>query len=409
MLNHQKKEQLQLWDVSWPILGVLIGGHSSIDLQGLGVRDLADATQFVMSYGYDVTLPDHRKFIHSTIVEALSFIERHLMPEEWRRGKTPPEEVLLCDDVRVLLLYASGNGGGTEHHKRWSCAVLRVMHTIAHLEGVHRTADFEAAREQIESRFAGYLTIEADGTSWLGQGEMRVPLHKVEWKKGKGRESIILKLLHKRANVAETIHDILGVRLVTSRLCDVVLAVRILQHFYMVTFPNCNPSRARNTLFDFETFQTEVERIKDLLKNNDITPTEFQTLAAEIAAPIVNLERSNPHSASAYQAIQFTCRQLIRWPNPLVSWLTRVGQLGELAADPRDKGAMEGLVGLVKGWMGVQQSLELSAFFPFEVQVLDRRAYGQNQFGDAAHDKYKRSQSRAARRRVLTAVLELYQ
>lgn len=409
MLNQSKKQLMNAWEVSWPVLGVLVGGQSSIDLQSLDVRDWSDATQFVLSYGYDANLPEHRKFIHSIIVEALSFIERHLMPDEWRRGIVPPDEVLLCDDVRTLLLYASGHNDATEHHRRWSCAVLRVMHTIAHIEGVHKAADFEAASEQIEKRFMNYMNIEADGTCWLGEGDLRVPLHKVEWKRGKGRDSIILKLLHKRANVAETIHDILGVRIVTSKLCDVILAVRLMQHFYMVTFPNCNPSRARNTLLDLDTFRSEMERIKKMLKDDDISAAEFQALATEISAPIQNLERSNPHSASAYQAIQFTCRQLIRWPNPLLGWLTRMDQVEDLDADPNAKKTMDRLVSLVRGWLGVEQSLELSAFFPFEVQILDRRAYRQNQFGEAAHDKYKRSQSRAARRRVLTSVLELYQ
>ena len=409
MQSFGKEETLHAWDVSWPIMNVLIGGYSSIDMASLSVRDMKDATAFVQSYGYDPDREDHGRFIHAVIIEALAFIERHLMPDEWKRGRVPPDEILFCDDVRHLLLYASGRDKASAAHRHWSCAVLRVMHTIAHIEGVHTIADLDAARKQVVERFDRYVQKDADGTLYLGDDELRIPLQKIEWKFNKTRDSIILKLLHKRANVAETIYDILGVRIVTSKLCDVVLAVRMMQHFYMVTFPNCNPSRARNTLFDLESFRKEIDSLRDQLKDDDISAAEFQAKVAEIVAPIENVERSNPHSASTYKAVQFTCRQLVRWPNPLLSWLSRMNELCAGASGGPERKAMKKLVDLVQGWSGVQQEMELSGFFPFEVQVMDRRAYSQNQFGDASHDRYKRSQGRAARRRVLGKVLELYE
>ena len=47
------------------------------------------------------------------------------------------------------------------------------------------------------------------------------------------------------------------------------------------------------------------------------------------------------------------------------------------------------------------------AFFPFEVQVMDLKAWETNSTGKASHGKYKKSQVRAARRRVLNEILPL--
>src|SRR5690606_19031548 len=142
-----------------------------------------------------------------------------------------------------LLLFASDSSPSTANALRqaWSCAVLRVMHTISHIEGVQRLADIEAARQQVFERFSNYIRKGPDGRLALGDSKVSVPLVHLDWKVAKSRESMILKLLHKRANVAETIYDQIGVRIVTDTLAEAVLAVDFMQRMYMVTFPNCNP------------------------------------------------------------------------------------------------------------------------------------------------------------------------
>ena len=46
-------------------------------------------------------------------------------------------------------------------------------------------------------------------------------------------------------------------------------------------------------------------------------------------------------------------------------------------------------------------------FFPFELQITDLEGFREAKFGDASHVHYKKSQFRAARRRVLSGVLKL--
>ena len=103
----------------------------------------------------------------------------------------------------------------------------------------------------------------------------------------------------------------------------------------------------------------------------------------------------------AYRSIQLTCRQLIRVRNPELGWLDKIQQgmrRGELREDRKQ--LAEQLHMFVEGWHSLRENRELEAFFPFEVQILEAESYSHVISGDAAHDRYKASQLRAARRRV---------
>ena len=209
------------WSFHWGLMDVLIGGKSPIDLKKLGIKDTSVAERFVESYGYDLKNLEDRRFIHCTIVEALSFVEKVLMPREWGQGKSPPQEIIESDNVVQLLQWASM---GREDGKKgllsvWSCAILRVVHTIAHIHGVQRNADIDQARNQIIARFREFLFRSEKGLLLLGSPKNHVELEKIDWKSDKARVSVILKLLHKPANVAETIYDFSGHKDCYQNLC----------------------------------------------------------------------------------------------------------------------------------------------------------------------------------------------
>jgi uncharacterized protein (TIGR04562 family) len=66
--------------------------------------------------------------------------------------------------------------------------------------------------------------------------------------------------------------------------------------------------------------------------------------------------------------------------------------------------ALNDVTTMSERWIGEAPD-EIQAFFPFEIQIMDIATYIHNQFGDAAHDRYKRSQIRAVRRRILGNLL----
>ena len=50
---------------------------------------------------------------------------------------------------------------------------------------------------------------------------------------------------------------------------------------------------------------------------------------------------------------------------------------------------------------------EDTAFYPYELQLVDKKTADSNKIGEASHANYKKLQLRSARRRVLAGVLTL--
>jgi uncharacterized protein (TIGR04562 family) len=272
----------------------------------------------------------------------------------------------------------------------WACAVLRVMHTIAHIDGVTKYADIEAARTQVMNRFLKFVFRDQDGKLRFGDRQTSVVLDRIEWKLRKSRESIILKLLHKKANVAETIYDLLGIRIITKKLADVMVVVKFLRDFHIVTFPNCNPSRARNSLIDVESFKHNVDMLREMLDDGRIKPQEFTNILQGLTKPLAAVSSAiNPHTAKGYRAVQLTCLRRYQQEKNISE------QAQQICTEILQLAATE------------QQEEQLEGFFPFELQVMDEVSAAQNAMGEASHDRYKQSQVKAARRRVLNRVLSL--
>jgi len=405
-LENNTDDLLKVWSFNWGIMDVLIGGKSSIDLQELKVRSWQDATEFLRYYGYDPDVPGDAQKIHMVICEAWNFIEQYLMPFEWSRGKQPPANLLFTHDARDILVAASDLRPEVATTQAWACAVLRVMHTIAHIDGVTKYADIEAARTQVMNRFLKFVFRDQDGKLRFGDRQTSVVLDRIEWKLRKSRESIILKLLHKKANVAETIYDLLGIRIITKRLADVMVIVKFLRDFHIVTFPNCNPSRARNSLIDVESFKHNVDMLREMLEDGRIKPQEFSNILQGLTKPLAAVNSAvNPHTAKGYRAVQLTCRQLIRYPNPALRWQEKLRRYrSEKALSEQAQQVCTEILQLVAS---ESQEEQLEGFFPFELQVMDEASAAQNSIGEASHDRYKQSQVKASRRRVLNRVLSL--
>ena len=395
------------WDFNWGVMNVIIGGKSSIDLSHIRVKDWEDATNFLIHYGFNPDVPSQAKFIHAVIIESIDFIRKYLLPTEWNRGKRPPDEILKATDARQILLWASDQEPANRIHQAWACSILRVMHTIAHIEGVRRHSNIEVAREQIIARIECHVFKDEAGNLRFGDKNNSVPIYKVEWKRTKSRQSIIMKLLHKKGNVAETIYDLIGFRLVTEDLPSVMRAVKLLRDLYMITFPNCNPGRARNSLIDVDHFKSNLDVLLAMLKEGRINAAEFETLISRIIIPKETTSESrNPHSGDNYKSVQLTCRQLIYNKDPFQSWRDSI--LDHLDNHPQNHETrlIRELIenNLIHDRCHPSPSY---GYFPFEIHILDKAAYLQNKTGDASHDRYKSSQLRAARRRVLGKILTM--
>jgi uncharacterized protein (TIGR04562 family) len=272
-----------------------------------------------------------------------------------------------------------------------------VMHTIAHIDQDLRTPHFQEIQKQILDRFYRVVHRNNQGKLYLGEVDgdpQAVELVAFETKPKKGRDSTLLKLLHKPENVAEDIFDRIGIRFITPSSVGCLEVIHFLQSKMIVVPPNIKPSRSRNTLLNLGE---ERHRIDLLLKEFDdgVIDEKSLTESLEGSEDLLSTQSLNPHTSEHYKSIQFTCRQLIKLKNPLYTELRDLKQLTKTQALPEV--ASRAIEKLDLKFL----QKELRFFYPYEIQVVDQKSHEDNERGRSAHSEYKRAQLQTALKRVM--------
>ena len=223
-----------------------------------------------------------------------------------------------------------------------------------------------------------------------------------ETKAKKTRESIIIKLLHKRENVAEELFDRIGVRFVTKSKVDSLRVLKFLYQNYITIVNNIKPSRSHNTLVDMEKFKTGYfEILKESLKS-ELEEREFaeklENLAEECSV-YGKSEAVNVHSSTEYKAIHFTCRQLIKYRNP---FLKEFNEVKRLAKEQEESDLAKKILSLDTSSI----ARDVRFFYPYEVQITDIKSHLKNTEGEASHLEYKKSQLNSAMKRLFRPLIE---
>lgn len=394
------------YDFRWDVLDVIISGKSSIDSPtGFQVQNVGEADRFIQSYGYDLANPIERAEVLGNFHEALNFVRKNFLQPENPQGLKLeiPRKILELTDIRELFLMSSMNYGGQTADtqgkllRNWACSLLKVMHTIAHIDKDLRTPHFSDIQQQIFDRFYKVIHRDAEGQLYLGERDddpNRIDLVAFETKPKKSRESTLIKLLHKPENVAEDIFDRVGIRFVTPTPLGALRVVKYLKDNMIVMPPNIKPSRSRNTLVDIDDFRL---RLEDALSRSETGTLAETLLAAELeaAAHPPRVSPENPHTSEFYRAIQFTVRQLIKLQNPLYA------ELKELKSQARTRPLEEELGKAIERINLKHIQREVRFFYPYEVQVVDQKSAEENEKGRSAHSEYKRAQLQTALRRVM--------
>ena len=384
-------------DFSWDTLRLFLEGFSPIDLNGLGITTREEAEKFIEAYGYEMSESKEREealLIHS---EAINFISQYLCPaiDEDSVDLEIPDEIVQPEQLTDLLLLSSNRE--QPMLGAWSCAVLRVMHTISHAHLAARTPYFREVQEQILSPFEALIFPNLEAPESLGRGPSSVPIKAAFLKKRKSRESLILKLLHKPDNVASEVYDRIGIKLVTPTKVDALLALKYLRKQNLVSIPLLTPGRSRNTLVDLESFREAYESLTAGQSSSDEDTNDqefFRQLAYRPTREAKLLEErmsANPHTSPTFRSIQFTCRRLVKVTHPAV---TVINQLRRQTGDAELGREVER-----------HYPKQLRFTFPFEIQITDWENYLASRQGESSHVSYKRRQLAAARRRVLGEVL----
>ncbi|HEX4846262.1 MAG TPA: TIGR04552 family protein [Geothrix sp.] len=370
---------------------VILGGGSPIDLDGLRIQSHDEAWNFALNYGYNMGNPIQRAHVGRVYEDAIDFLEGVVL--EGTKLHVP-NELRHVEDPLDLLVWASERPRTLDG--RWSCAILRVMHTLFHVDHNVNLRFLPEIQRQVFSRYDQYLVQEGD--RWLLRGAYEVPLVTVERKENKDRVSMLLKMLHKPENVAETIYDQIGIRLVAEDQLGVLMVIRFLLDHHVLMPTHIKPSRSRNLMIDMEALAAWTEAMPPLFQIHDLSAEERRALSHTLALKPGTLEQ-NPFSSKDYSAIQFTARTLIRLPGPgapaLETLQSRLRDLGlaELAEQARIPEL-------------IREQEEFTFFFAHEVQVMEQSGFQSSRSGPASHSEYKQRQRDAARRRVLQGIIQ---
>ncbi len=161
------------------ITRVILGGGSYIDQDGLQIPDREAAKDFAFNYGYDVGIPHHRAHLVKVFEDALSFVQGVILEDT---GMDLPGEIVDLQDPLELLLWASERPRSSR--ACWSCALLRVMHTLLHVDNNVYLRFLPEIQQQIFDRYERYLVPTPEG-GWLLKGQYEVPLLAMKRKESK--------------------------------------------------------------------------------------------------------------------------------------------------------------------------------------------------------------------------------
>ena len=107
--------------------------------------------------------------------------------------------------------------------------ILKVVHTILHVDKDLRNKFFKNIQTQVFDRFYRYIQRDSNNKLYLGkEGQYDLPLLEFDTKSKKSRDSVIIKLIHKAENVAEELFDRVGIRFVTENRFDCLRVINFL-------------------------------------------------------------------------------------------------------------------------------------------------------------------------------------
>jgi uncharacterized protein (TIGR04562 family) len=324
----------------------MLSGLSTLDIPHIQIQTLAEAHEFIRSYGYDVHRPEDLAKLWSYHQKAINYIRLEIL----KSGEQIPE---ILSDSKIQV---------------WACGLLKVIHVFVHLENDLFAQYSNEIQEQILKPIQQHIHDDPIIGTILGpaMGEHSIVLKKYEEKPFKTTHSSVTKLLAKPELVAFSLMDKMGVRLVTKRLIDVFRVLRYLVKQNIVNYAHNIPDQSINTVYPLNLF---LEVIESLTLDREYSTEEldrklFEKLEKEKERAVYK-ERVNVFTSRDYRFIKFITRRLVK---------INIGT--------------------------AENSRVLTFFYPYEVQIVDYDSYTQNLQGPGSHVSYKERQIRRARVRI---------
>lgn len=349
-------------EVNQSILRVILGTESSLDLPRMSIQNRDEAVQFIFTYGYDLSDYKDSEVLWKTHRSAVEILEEEILDV----GEEVPAEIRNREelgDLSQLLIIASAKD--KNELQKYTCALLRVMHIIIQLENDLFTSFTDDIQYQILRPIKEHIVKDEKGKTFLGEHK-EIELLDFSVKPFKQTKSGVIKLLAKNNKLAMTLLDRVGLRFVTHSIYDIFLVIRYLLENHLISFPQTVQGQSKNLICPVEMFNEIEKEFKT--KKSPLDKKTFDEALRDKLKDWQNkgnlLTSHNRFSSKDFKFIKFISRRFLkidRGPNK----------------EP------------------------LKFFYPFEVQIVDKKTFEENEKSSANHLAYKERQRRAARRRVL--------
>ena len=348
------------------MMNAVLNGVSILDVPRLYVKDLQEANEFLLTYGYNLQNRLEKERIWHYHKQAIQFLKEEILSKD----ELIPEELAdskLLGEIGQLLINVSIREDSDT--KKWSCAILKIMHVFSHLDKSPFAQFSEEIQEQVFTDFKRHIWLGEGQAPFLGRapGSEQISLHKYEFKYAKSLNSAAIKLLAKRSQSALNLFDYIGLRFITGNVFDSMRVLRFLINEHIISVSHIVPDEARNTIYPMNLFSKSIKELSQQAKSFDVKEIEeflqnnFVQTQSDDKTKIEMNEKANSFSGKEYRAIKFITRKLVH----------------------------------IK-----KSDFEFSFYFPFEVQIMDHASYLQLLAGPSDHALYKQRQRAEARRRI---------
>ncbi len=338
--NVARLEQATLGDVE--AMRLLLRGGSVIDWHRLAFTDPSEVDRFLVLHEFDPANADDMDRLEELRADAVEYLTRNF-------SYRIPEDVAHGMPARDLFLLASSRG----KKQTYACIVLKVMHVMHHLAGRELLFKLPVSDDEVFGFVEAKVVKVVEEIRAAGY-----PIVEFAWSR-KERDSVVTKLLAKKATIAADVFDKLRFRLITRNLDDLPAVLHELMH-RLIPFNYVIPGQTVNAILPFRRF---LELAPAYSRFSDQLQLDLEADEDENAG-------QNEFSGPTYRVINFVADLPVR----IDQFLCRVpGQENELGA---------------------------VIFVLTEFQVMDADTARANEAGDNSHSNYKARQHERVKHRL---------
>jgi uncharacterized protein (TIGR04552 family) len=338
--NVARLEQATLGDVE--AMRLLLRGGSVIDWHRLAFTDAAEVDRFLRLNEFDPDNSDDVERLEELRADAVEYVTRNF-------SYRIPEDVAHGMPVRDLFLLASSRG----RKQTYGCIVLKVMHVIHHLAGRELLFKLPVSDDEVFGFVEAKVVKVVEEIRAAGY-----PIVEFAWSR-KERDSVVTKLLAKKATIAADVFDKLRFRLITRSLDDLPAVLHEVMH-RLIPFNYVIPGQTVNGILPFRRL---LEIAPAYARFSDQLQQDLDDEASDGSG-------SNEFSGPTYRVINFVADLPVR----IDQFLCRVP--------------------------GSENELGAVIFVLTEFQVMDAETARANEAGENSHANYKARQHDRVKQRL---------